>query len=94
MQAILLRLGKGNRWWAAEIVLRAFGAALLGICAAASWWLRRSVAQPPAHAATLLEFALAVLIVASFGLGLAFLFEGPGLFRLIPVPGRHGQFTL
>ncbi|NIJ19099.1 hypothetical protein FHS95_000768 [Sphingomonas naasensis] len=71
--------------------MHGFGAALLGLCGTASWWLHRALGG--AHGPGPLEFAVAALAVAALGLGLAFAFEGPALFRLLPVPGRHFDFT-
>ncbi len=88
MAAIRRRLESNQPGWAAQIAVRSAGLALLGLCAAAAWWLHRSVSQLPAHSATFLEFAAAALAVSSGCLGWALLGEGPGLFRLIPVPGR------
>jgi hypothetical protein len=86
--AILRRLESDRPGWAAQIAVRSAGLALLGLCAAAAWWLHRSVHQLPHHSGTILEFAAAALAVISGCLGWALLGEGPGLFRLIPVPGR------
>jgi hypothetical protein len=86
--AILRRLESERPGWAAQIAVRSAGLALLGLCAAAAWWLHRSVHQLPPHSAGLLEFAAAALAVTSGCLGWALLGEGPGLFRLIPNPGR------
>lgn len=88
MTAILRRLESDRPGWAVQIAVRSAGLALLGLCAATAWWLHRSVHQLPPHGATLLEYAAALLTVASGCLGWALLGEGPGLFRLIPVPGR------
>lgn len=85
---IMRRLESGERWWAAEIVLRSFGLALLGLCAAASWWLYRLVHQPPPHEARPLEMAVALVVVLGWSLGWSFLVVGPGLFKLVPVPSR------
>lgn len=89
MGAILRRLETGKRWWAAEAVIRATGLVLLGLCAASARQLYRWVSAPPAHSVAPAEFILAMLAVACWALGTAFLFEGPGLFKLVPVPLRH-----
>ncbi len=89
MRAVMRRLESQERWWAAEIGVRLIGLALLGIAAANSWLLRRFVLSLPAHGATAGEFALAAAAVAAFTLGCAFTAEGPGLFRLLPVPARN-----
>lgn len=85
------RLESGERWWAAEIVLRSLGLALLGLCAAASVWLYRSVHQPPPHETRPLELLTALVMVLAWGLGWSFVVVGPGLFKLVPVPGRRGS---
>jgi hypothetical protein len=83
------RLESGERWWAAECVLRAIGGALLALSAAMAAWLHRTL--PSAHSQAA-GFAAAALAVTCLSLGLALLFEGPGLFRLLPVPGRQAHF--
>lgn len=89
MRAIMRRLEEGERSWPAEVALRAFGIALLGLCASAAWWVYRAVNQPPAHEISWQECLAAALAVLCWALGWAFLVEGPGLFRLIWVPTRH-----
>ncbi|MDF7774076.1 hypothetical protein P1X14_02355 [Sphingomonas sp. AOB5] len=83
----LQRIGTGERWWAAEIAVRSAGMALLGGCLASAAALHRSL-QQPSHPLTTPEFALAALAVLGWWFGWAALIEGPGLFRLVPVPGR------
>jgi hypothetical protein len=94
MVRILSRLESGERWWAAEIVLRALGLALLGLCAAASLWLYRSMHQPPTHEPHVLEWAGAVVVFVSWSAGGALLTVGPGLFERIEVPARYARFPL
>lgn len=92
MQA-LRRLARGERWWAAELVLRGLGLALLGLCAATGWWLHRALTHAqPGHAPTPLHLGAAAVVAASFSLGACLTCEGPALFRHIPVPGRTGSF--
>lgn len=94
MRAILARLARGERWMAAELVLRGLGLALLGLCAWVALWLHRSVAHAqPGHAPTPLHLGAAAIVAASFGLGACLTCEGPMLFRHIPAPGRSGSFT-
>ncbi len=50
MGKIICRLQSDQRWWTAEIVLRALGLGVLGLCAAASQWLCKSVQKAPDHA--------------------------------------------
>lgn len=94
MGRIMRRLESGERWWAAEIVFRSFGLILLGLCAASALWLYRSAHQPPLHDARALEYGAALTAFMSWSLGWAFLVEGPGLFKLIPLPPRHRRFHL
>jgi hypothetical protein len=86
--SILTRLHRGNRWWAAEFVLRAAGLGIPAVCALMARTLDRLANQPPPHDGTLLEFVLGAVAVVSPWAGLALLFEGPRLFRLMPKPPR------
>jgi hypothetical protein len=91
---ILRRLESGERWWAAEIILRAFGLAMLGLCVAVSVWLYGAVHQPPPHEAGPLEFLAALVSVTGWSLGWSFLAVGPGLFKLVPVRRRRGSYSI
>ena len=75
------RLRKGERWWAAEAVLRALGLALLGLCAALGQIAHRLAATPTPHQATLRDFAVCTAIVLALSSGIALSLFGPGLFR-------------
>lgn len=88
MTAMMRRLESDRPGWTAQVAVRSVGAVLLVLSAAMAWLLQRSVNQLPHHGVTCLEFAAAALAVASGCLGWALFGEGPGLFRLIPVPGR------
>jgi hypothetical protein len=89
------RLRSGERWWLAEVGLRAFGLAVLALCALCALSLCRSVRRPPAdHAPDAIEVALALGTVTGWSIGWAFLVEGPGLFRLVTVPSRHRRFDV
>jgi hypothetical protein len=90
MNAIMRRLGSGERWWAAEVVLRAFGLALLALCAAGVFWLYGSVHQPPPHEANGGELLAGFVAVMGWCLGWSFLAVGPGLFKLVPDRRRYG----
>ncbi|MEP9357539.1 hypothetical protein [Sphingomonas sp. KR3-1] len=92
MRAFLRRLERGKGGWAAQIGLRFGGVLLLGLCALAVWALTVSMHRPPLHAARPAEFSEAAASVIAWALGWALLAEGPGLFRLIPVPPRHIRF--
>lgn len=93
MRQIMRRLESGERWWAAEIIFRATGVALLALCSFAALWLYRSVRQLPPHDGRALEYGAALVAFLSWSLGWSCLVEGPGLFKLIPVPARHRRFV-
>jgi hypothetical protein len=88
VKAIINRMERGERVWAAEVVLRLSGLGLLGTCRLAVMWLLRVVRAAPPHQATPAEFAVAMAGFVCLTTGLALLFEGPGLFRLMPRPPR------
>ncbi|MDG2532113.1 hypothetical protein P6144_00495 [Sphingomonas sp. HITSZ_GF] len=92
MRAFLRRLERGAGGWPAQLGLRLGGAAMLGLCALAAWALTVSMHRPPLHSADPAEYGEAIFSVIAWGLGWALLIEGPGLFRLIPVPPRHARF--
>jgi len=93
MGRIWSRLESGERWWAAEIVLRALGLVLLALCLATSLWLYRSTHQPPLHEPYVMEWAGAAAIVMSWSAGGALLTVGPGLFERIELPARYVRFS-
>jgi len=87
----LATLRKGQRWWAAEVVLRA-----LGLLALVAFWrlaqfVHRLTAALPRHPASLWELALCAASVALLCSGLTLVGVGPGLFRHVPLPPH---FTL
>lgn len=86
------RLGKGQRWWAAEILLRLGGLVLLGACYGAALLAHRLITTPPPHQATLAEFALCLGVYLSLSGGLALSLVGPGLFRHVPIPAHSAYF--
>lgn len=88
MKTIITRMQRGERAWAAELVLRLSGLGLLGTCRLAVMWLLRMVRAAPPHQATPAEFAVAMAGFFCLTTGLALLVEGPGLFRLMPRPPR------
>jgi hypothetical protein len=94
MSAMLDRLAASQRSWAAHILLRLFGLAVLAGCAAAAWGLYAAIHRPPPHDATLLEFLDAATAFLTWAIGWVFVAEGPGLFRRIHVPARHRRFIL
>lgn len=94
MIRIMRRLEGGERWWAAEILLRTFGLAMLGLCVVSVLWLHGSLNMQPRHGPAALEYAAALAAFLGWSLGWVFLLEGPGLFKLIPVPPRRRRFNL
>lgn len=93
MSGNLERLRKGERWWAAEGVLRAGGLILLAAGCRAIVLAQALVSAPPQHAATLAEFAVCAAAFASLSCGLALAIVGPGLLRQIPIPARSAYFS-
>jgi hypothetical protein len=90
MHAILRRLETGERWWAAQVAFAALALVLLSTAVSAARELCGLVAQAPVHEATPLEFVVAAFAVVCCWSGLACMIEGPGLFRLAPVPRALG----
>lgn len=88
VDTIISRMQRGERIWAAEVVLRASGLVLLALCRLAVVGLLRMVRLVPPHQATPAEFAVAAAAFFCLTSGLALLFEGPGLLRLQPRPPR------
>jgi hypothetical protein len=82
------RLRRGERWWAAEVVLRAAGIGLLDGCYRLALLAHRTLAAPSPHDATLAEFAICAATFLALTAGLALTMEGPGLLRDLPVPPR------
>lgn len=93
MGRIMRRLESDERWWAAEILFRIVGLMLLALCSCAALWLYRSVHLLPAHNIRVFEYGAALIAFVSWSLGWSFLVEGPGLFKLMPVPPRHQRFV-
>ena len=92
MSRHLDRLRRGERWWAAEIALRLAGLAMLAsfyrvVLIAHNW-----VIAAPRHSVGLAIFALCAVSMTLFSAGLGFLFEGPGLFRMVPIPRKSAYF--
>ena len=82
------RLRRGERWWTAELFMRAFGVLLLGGAHRIAVWAHRIINTPPAHHTTPGELALCGVVFLLLTGGLAFVIEGPGLFRHVPIPSR------
>ena len=83
---IISKLQRGERYWPAEVLLRASGLAMLAFCAL----LARTVVGDVHHTVveTLPEFLLASLAFFCLTAGLALLSFGPRLFKLMPTPPR------
>lgn len=94
MGRMMQRLQSGERWLAAEIALRGFGLFMLALCALSTLCLYHAVHRPPVHhQPDAIEFALALGAATGWSIGWSFLVEGPGLFRLVDVPARHGRIV-
>lgn len=92
MSGNLDRLRKGERWWAAEVILRAGGLILLGGCYRAALLAQSLINRSPPHQATPGEFAVCAATFLLLTCGLALTFEGPGLFRHMPIPAHSAYF--
>jgi len=89
MSRNLDRLRKGERWWAAEVVLRSVGVLLLSACYRLGIIAHRWVAAQPLHQATLREFAVCLAIAVCLTSGLALTMFGPKLFEHVPIPKQN-----
>lgn len=92
MSGKLDRLRKDERWWAAEFVLRGLGLAAFTACWRVAVFAHRLVTAPPGHQPTVGEFAACAATFLLLISGLVLTFEGPGLFRHVPISGRSGYF--
>jgi len=88
MSSVFERLRLGQRCWSAEFVLRSLGLALLVACGKVLLLAHHMVSALPSHPATFAEFALCAVSFLALTCGLALTIEGPGLFRLVPIPTR------
>lgn len=93
MSGYLERLREGERLWVAEGVLRVCGLALLGACYRAALLAHALVTARPPHQTSLAEFAVCAATFVLLICGLALTFEGPGLFRHLPIPAHSAYFT-
>jgi hypothetical protein len=80
------KLRRGERCWPAELVLRAAGFGLIGLCALLARIIVGDVHQTIVDTAP--EFLLAALAFFCLTGGLALLLFGPRLFKLMPPPPR------
>jgi hypothetical protein len=94
LQRILDRLGTDERWWAAEVILRAAGLALFGLASLAALWLARSVRLPAPHPATGREFLAAYAAVVSGCGGALLTFFGAWSFKRMPLPRGRTALSL
>lgn len=84
-------LRKGERWWAAELVLRVLGLVALAGCIRLALRTHALIMASPRHAAGAIEFIACGAIFLLWSAGFALVYEGPGLFRHVPVP-PHSAF--
>ena len=85
MSAYLDRLHNGERCWGAECIMRSLGLALL-YASYRTGVFARQVDLAQGH--TPEEFAICAAVFVLLVIGLALTVEGPGLFRLYPMPPR------
>ncbi|PVX31101.1 hypothetical protein [Sphingomonas pokkalii] len=83
-------MARGERLWTAEIMLRGAGAMLLGLCGFVLSRLHHGMVLVP-HIPRAADYRLAALAVLCGCSGSALAAEGAGLFRLLPIPGRHAS---
>lgn len=93
MSRHLERLRSGERWWAAEFVLRSLGLVLLRGCYKLALLAHRMTTTPPPHQATLGELAICAATFLALTGGLALTFFGAGLFQDVPIP-PHSRLVL
>lgn len=93
MSGHLNRLRNGERWWAAEVLLRAGGLILLACSYRTAMAALRLINVRPPHQATLAEFAVCGATFFLLTCGLALTVEGPGLMRQLPVPAHSAFFA-
>lgn len=92
MSGNLDRLHNGERWWAAEVIVRLGGLVLLGACYRSAVLAHRLITALPLHRATVGEFAVCAATFLLLTSGLALTFTGPGLFRHVPIPAHSAFF--
>ena len=94
MNTIMRRLQSGERWWAAEAVLRTLGLVSLAMCAGATDWLYGSLHTQPAHQASALELLAGVPVVFGWCMGWPLFLLGKGLFKPVVLSSWRVGFTL
>ncbi|AXB75442.1 hypothetical protein [Novosphingobium sp. P6W] len=85
LRSKLASLRRGERWWPAEIVLRALGLALLAGCWRLAITAQRMAMQPAPHPASAADLAVCAGVVVLLCAGLMLGIEGPGLLRDVPL---------
>jgi len=88
MSALFDRLRRGERSWMAESGLRSAGVLLLATSARLAFLAHALTTAAPHHQPTTGELAICAATVIALTGGLTLTIEGPGLFRLVSVPGR------
>ena len=91
MSTMIEALRRRRGQWPTELALRLGGAGLLAAAGRLALMLHRWLAMSGRHPVSLSQFALGDAAFALCVAGLALVIEGPGLFRLVPVP-RHSAF--
>ncbi len=92
MSGYLDQLREGKRWRAAEAVFRTGGLVLLDACYRAALLAHGLISARPPHQTTPGEFAVCAATFVLLTCSLALTFEGPGLFRHIPIPAHSAYF--
>jgi hypothetical protein len=88
MSRYLDRLHRGERWWAAEFIIRTAGLVLLAGCYRIALVARALSAVRSPDQVTTGEFGACLAAFVLLTGGLALTLEGPGLFRHVPIPVR------
>ncbi len=91
MSAIPIRLREGQRWPAAELVLRAMGLVMLLASGRLVRIAGRLAFGPAEYHRPLSEYAVCLGAVLLLSAGIALMIEGPGLFHHVQIPGRTGN---
>ena len=84
----LAALRRGQRWWPAEVGLRAAGLVSLAAAARVILFEHRLAIPPALHDPTPADLGLCALFVGLLSLGLSLSVWGPRLLREIQLPGH------